>query len=295
MKIGVVGSINMDLVVLTDRIPHKGETLIGTELQYNAGGKGANQAVAIARLGGEVVMFGKVGDDDNGKRLVEMMKQNGVNTDFIKTEEHTNTGLAIITVGERDNTIVVLPGANHAVDIPYIQSVEEELCRCHTMVLQQEIPLETNEYVIKLCKARGIKIVLNPAPAAPVRDEILACVDFLTPNEHEAALLFNHENMRQVLMEYPEKLIITQGPKGVSLAIKGEGVVTIPAHEAEVLDTTGAGDTFNGAFAYAITSHMPLKEAVRFANIAAGLSTEKAGAQNGMPTGETVWKEMEKQ
>ncbi|MEA4876266.1 ribokinase [Anaerorhabdus sp.] len=292
MKIGVVGSINMDLVVVTDRIPHKGETLIGNELQYNAGGKGSNQAVAIARLGGDVVMFGKVGNDDNGRKLTTMMKENGVNTDFIKIEENANTGLAVITVGEGDNTIVVLPGANSAVDIDYIESIKKELLTCGLVVLQHEIPLETNEYIIRLCKENGIKTLLNPAPAATVSEEIIDLVDFLTPNEHEAVLLFENEDVEQIMMKYPEKLIVTQGEKGISLAVSEEKIVTVPSRKSKVLDTTGAGDTFNGAFVYAYTSGMPLKEALRFANVAAGLSTEKAGAQNGMPTKEMVLKEL---
>lgn len=292
MKIGVVGSINMDMVVLTDRIPHKGETLIGNDLQYNAGGKGSNQAVAIARLGGEVAMFGKVGNDDNGKALIKLMKENGVDTDFIEVENDANTGLAVITVGENDNTIVVIPGANNDVDSKYIDKIKPELLSCGLVVLQHEIPLETNEYVIKLCKENGIKTLLNPAPATTVSESVLEQVDFLTPNEHEAVLLFGNENIEQVMLKYPEKLIITQGEKGIAIALKEEGIIHVPARKSEVVDTTGAGDTFNGAFVYAYTKGKSLKDSLRFANVAAGLSTEKAGAQNGMPTEAMVLEEM---
>lgn len=292
MKIGVVGSINMDLVVVADRIPNKGETIIGNQLQYNAGGKGSNQAVAIARLGGDVVMFGKVGNDDNGKKLISMMKANGVHTQFIQAEDNVDTGLAIITVGDHDNTIVVLPGANKQVDVAYIQSIQEDLLQCDFVVLQHEIPLSTNEYVIKLCKEHQVKTLLNPAPAASINEEIIALVDYLTPNEHEAALLFGEELVQEKMVKYPEKLIVTQGSNGIACAIKDAGIIHVPSRKSNVVDTTGAGDTFNGAFVFATSMGKPLVEALRFANVAAGLSTEKTGAQNGMPTLDQVNQEL---
>lgn len=291
MKIGVVGSINMDMVVLSDRIPHKGETLIGNGIQYNAGGKGSNQAVAISRLGGDVTMFGKVGNDENGKKLVDLMKKEGVNTSFIKVEDNENTGLAVITVGENDNTIIVIPGANNKVDLKYINEIKDDLLKCDLVILQHEIPLETNEEIIKICKEHQIKSLLNPAPAKEISDFVIENVDFLTPNEHEAALLFNDQIIEDVMLKYPGKLIITQGEQGLSLAIDDK-IVRVPSRKSNVVDTTGAGDTFNGAFAHAYLKGYELEKALHFANICAGLSTEKAGAQSGMPTEQEVLAEM---
>lgn len=283
MKIGVIGSINMDMVVNADRIPRKGETILGNSLSYNAGGKGSNQAVSIAKLGGNVVMFGAVGDDDNGKQLVKSMKENGVNTDFIKVIPNENTGLAIITTGENDNCIVVISGANAKVDVNYVQSIKNELISCDIVIMQHEIPLQTNEYVVELCIENGIKTLLNPAPAEIVSKDLIDKLDYLTPNEHEADIIFGEKNIECALKKYKEKLIITQGENGVIVADKNGDIVNVPARKSNVVDTTGAGDTFNGAFAFALMQGYELEKALEFANIAAGISTEKAGAQNGMP------------
>ena len=283
MNIGVVGSINMDLVVQAPRIPHPGETLMGGELRYNPGGKGANQAVAAARLGGDVTMFGAVGADENGVRLCRALQEAGVKTEWIRTVPGAATGLALITVGEGDNTIIVVPGANAQVDTAYIDSVLPELLRCEMIILQHEIPTQTNAYVAGICAKKGIRLILNPAPAREVPPELVARVTYLTPNEHEAALIFGQDT-EQALRRYPEKLLITCGGAGIALVQKDGRRIQVPARKSNVCDTTGAGDTFNGAFAYALGEKMELTEALRFANTAAGLSTEKPGAQGGMPT-----------
>ena len=294
-KIGVVGSINMDMTVKAERIPLKGETLKGDDLQYIPGGKGANQAVAMAKLGAHVEMFGCVGADDAGKKLVDNLEKMGVETGSVKTVPGVPTGLAIITVGENDNTIIVVAGANACVDIAYVNEIKEKLLECEIVLLQHEIPQETIEYVIALCTEHGVKVVLNPGPARPVKPEVLEKVTYLTPNEHEAVILFGAESTFEELMErYPEKLVITQGSKGVSTCLKSGEIVTVPARTSKVVDTTGAGDTLNGAFTVAVTEGRKMKDALRFANIAAGLSTEKFGAQGGMPYYEEVMNEYEK-
>ncbi len=294
-KIGVVGSINMDMTVKAERIPRKGETLKGDDLQYIPGGKGANQAVAMAKLGAHVEMFGCVGADDAGKKLVENLEKMGVEAGSVKTVPGVPTGLAIITVGENDNTIIVVAGANACVDIAYVNEIKEKLLECEIVLLQHEIPQETIEYVIALCTEHGVKVVLNPGPARPVKPEVLEKVTYLTPNEHEAVILFGAESTFEELMErYPEKLVITQGSKGVSTCLKSGEIVTVPARTSKVVDTTGAGDTLNGAFTVAVTEGRKMKDALRFANIAAGLSTEKFGAQGGMPSYEEVMNEYEK-
>ena len=165
MRLAVVGSINTDMTVTAERIPLKGETLMGSSLSYIPGGKGANQAVAMAKLGAAVEMFGCVGDDSNGEKMLENLKAVGVGTEHIQILKGVPTGIAMITVGDNDNTIIVVPGANGKVDRAYIDSIKSELEKFDMVVLQHEIPLETVHYVIEFCYEKGIKIVLNPAPA----------------------------------------------------------------------------------------------------------------------------------
>ena len=289
MRLAVVGSINIDQTVLADRIPKKGETLSGHDLQYIPGGKGANQAVAMARLGAEVAMFGCVGADENGQKMIDNLKANGVNTDNIKKIEGVPTGIAIITVGESDNTIIVVAGANARADKAYVESIKDELLKYDMVVLQHEIPLDAVHYVVELCSERGIPTVLNPAPAADVPMDIVEKVTYLTPNEHEAAIIFGNESsVEEMMRKYPEKLLITQGSKGVSTCLKNGQILTVPARKSSVIDTTGAGDTLNGAFSVRISEGYSIEEALKFANTAAGLSTERMGAQGGMPTKEEV-------
>lgn len=284
MKTAVVGSINMDMTVTAERIPLKGETLKGENIRYIPGGKGANQAVAMAKLGAKVEMFGCVGDDEAGKSLIKNMKDMGVGTSHIKVTPNISTGLAIITVGDHDNTIVVVAGANDKVDREYIDNVKNALLECDIVLLQHEIPQDTIEYVISICHNQGITVVLNPGPARPVKPEVLEKVDYLTPNEHEAAILFGDMPVEELLRLHPGKLVITQGSKGVSACLSTGEILTVPARKTNVVDTTGAGDTLNGAFTVQIADGKTIEEALRFANTAASLSTERFGAQGGMPT-----------
>lgn len=292
-KIGVVGSINMDMTVKAERIPLKGETLKGDDLRYIPGGKGANQAVAMAKLGAEVEMFGCVGDDAAGASLVKNLQDMGVETRCIKKVAGVPTGLAMITVGENDNTIIVVTGANDCVDVDYVNGIRESLLECELVLLQHEIPQETVEYVIGLCADNGVRVILNPGPARPVKQEILERVSYLTPNEHEAVILFGEDiSFEDMMKKYPEKLVITQGSHGVSTCLKSGEIVLVPARKAAVVDTTGAGDTLNGAFAVGLSEGKDIAEALAFANAAAGLSTEKFGAQGGMPVYDEVMKAM---
>ena len=288
-KIGVVGSINMDMTVKAERIPLKGETLKGEDLKYIPGGKGANQAVAMAKLGAEVEMFGCVGDDAAGVSLVKNLQDMGVETRCIKTVAGAPTGLAMITVGENDNTIIVVAGTNDCVDIDYVNEIKDSLLECEIVLLQHEIPQETVEYVIGLCAENGVKTFLNPGPARPVKQEVIEKVAYLTPNEHEAVIIFGEDlSFEDMMKRYPEKLVITQGSRGVSTCRKDGEIILVPARKANVVDTTGAGDTLNGAFAVALTEGKDIADALAFANAAAGLSTEKFGAQGGMPTYDEV-------
>lgn len=293
MKISVVGSINMDMTVTAERIPLKGETLPGSTLNYIPGGKGANQAVAMARLGAEVEMYGCVGDDANGKQLVEKLTQEGVITEHIAVVEGVPTGVAMITVGDNDNTIIVVAGANGCVDRAYVDSIADSLKESSLVVLQHEIPIDTVEYIVAFCDENGIDVVLNPAPAAPLSPTTIEKITYLTPNEHEAKILFGDVATEDLLKKYPEKLIITQGSKGVITCLKSGEVLLVPARKSNVVDTTGAGDTLNGAFSVMMAEGSDIKSALQFANVTAGLSTEKFGAQGGMPSRAEVLKEME--
>ncbi len=292
-KLAVVGSINMDMTVTAERIPKKGETLHGDSISLIPGGKGANQAVAMAKLGAQVEMFGCVGDDSNGTMLLETLMKAGVKTGHIKVCKDTPTGIAMITVAENDNTIVVVPGANGKADRAYIDEIKPYLAEYDMVVLQHEIPLDTISYVIDFCAQKGIEAVLNPAPAAEVPMDIIEKVTYLTPNEHEAVLIFGEgKSTEELLRQYPEKLIITQGSKGVSSCLKSGEILHVPARPAKVADTTGAGDTLNGAFCVRRAAGDDLKSALLYANTAASLSTEKFGAQAGMPSAAEVEKEL---
>lgn len=294
MKISVVGSINMDITVTAERIPLKGETLRGSAIHYIPGGKGANQAVSMAKLGAQVEMFGCVGDDDSGVKLLENLKSAGVGTSYIKIIENVPTGIALITVGDNDNAIVVVPGANAMVDKKYVDHIAYSLLESDIVLLQHEIPIETVEYVIDLCAKHQIKVVLNPAPAYPLKKETIEKVNYLTPNEHEAVILFGTDiSMENLLKKYPEKLIITLGSKGVITCLRSGEILHVPARKAKVVDTTGAGDTLNGAFTIQIARGKDIKSALEYANVAASLSTEKFGAQGGMPTNYEVSMAME--
>lgn len=287
-KIAVIGSINMDLTAQAERLPGKGETVSATGLQYVPGGKGANQAVAAARMGGDVAMFGCVGDDAFADRLIENLGQNGVDTTYIRRVAGVSSGIAMITVAENDNCIVVVPGANHCVTPAYLDEVKDAVLSADILILQNEIPLDTVAYAMELGRQAGKLVIYNPAPAAPVPEDILEKADYITPNEHEAALLFPDAGELPGLLERcGGKLIVTLGKNGAA-AWEAGTVLRILARPAEVRDTTGAGDTFNGAFACALSKGYPLEKALLLANVAASLSTEQAGAQGGMPTWKRV-------
>lgn len=289
MRIAVVGSLNMDLTVTTERLPRKGETLLGQSLHTIPGGKGANQACAIGRLGGDVTMFGCVGDDDFGHQLIHALGNNGVNTSPIRKISGVPTGIALITVGESDNTIIVVPGANHSVDTDYLNDIQAELLTFDLVLLQLEIPIATVAAICQLCHDHGIDVLLNPAPAQPLSRTLLQQIRYLTPNEHEAALLLPGDfSMEERVRQMPGRLIITLGSEGSLAADPDRQLIRTPAASATVVDTTGAGDTYNGAFAFATASGLPFREALRFASTAASISTERLGAQGGMPTRDQV-------
>lgn len=283
-KISVVGSLNADVAVRTARMPNDGETVVGDDIRVSPGGKGANQAIAAARLGGDVRMFGCVGDDGYGELLKDTLRREGVHAEFLKTISSVSTGTAVVIVTEKDNRIITVRGANACATAEYIDSVKNGLLDSDLVVLQHEIPFETVEYVIRLCHGENIPVILNPAPALPVRRELIDMVRYIVPNEHETAPVFQtEESLEGILLRFPEKLIVTLGKNGAAYCT-GNRVVNVPAIRAKRIDSTGAGDTFLGAFAKAAADGAGLREAVVFAQYASGLSIEKFGAQAGMPT-----------
>jgi ribokinase len=279
----VVGSINADLVFEADKRPNPGETLIGKDFKTVPGGKGANQAIAASRLGAKVAMMGCLGEDQNGIFLEENLKVNKVETKFIKKVKGVPSGVAGITLAEGDNSIIVVPGANYEVDKTYIDKNIEVIKSAKIVLLQLEIPIEVVEYVIDICSKNKVKTILNPAPIQKLKEDTLEKLDYLTPNEHEFEILYGSKREEEMLKKHKNKLIITKGSEGVSFS-DGDKVINIPSNKVEVVDTTGAGDTFNGSFAYSLVKGMSIKESIEFANKAAAISVTKFGAQGGMPT-----------
>lgn len=279
----VVGSINADLVFEADKRPNPGETLIGKDFKTVPGGKGANQAIAASRLGAKVAMMGCLGEDQNGIFLEENLKVNNVETKFIKKVKGVPSGVAGITLAEGDNSIIVVPGANYEVDKTYIDKNIEVIKSAKIVLLQLEIPIEVVEYVIDICSKNRVKTILNPAPIQTLKEDTLEKLDYLTPNEHEFEILYGSKREEEMLKKHKNKLIITKGSEGVSFS-DGDKVINVPSNKVEVVDTTGAGDTFNGSFAYSLVKGMSIKESIEFANKAAAISVTKFGAQGGMPT-----------
>lgn len=287
VKVVVVGSIAMDLVVTSAVRPGAGETVLGDSFVTVPGGKGANQAVAAARLGAKVSMVGCVGDDYYGRQLIQNLEQNGVSIDCVKPITETGTGTAHIVLAEGDNSIVVVKGANDCVTPEYVEGALDTLKEADIVLIQQEIPFETVEYVSDVCANYGIPLLLNPAPAHFISKKVIEQATFITPNEHEAKLLFPNMSLEDVLKQNATKVLITEGSKGVRY-YTGKEEKLVPTFKVEAVDTTGAGDTFNGAFAVAVAEGKNIADSLRFANRAASLSVTKFGAQGGMPTRQEV-------
>lgn len=291
-RIVVIGSISMDLVVTTDKRPLAGETVIGNTFQTVPGGKGANQAVAAARLGGTVEMVGCVGDDAFGTSIRQNFETHRVGTRHLQTVGEDVTGTAHIVLAEGDNSIVVVQSANK--HVRFTEGELDALLDSETLVLLQlEIPLETVEHVSSYCRKHNIPVLLNPAPSQPLTAELLDNVTYVTPNEHECRDLFGDVPIEDVLRRYPNKLLVTEGVRGIRF-FDGETIQHIPAIRADVVDTTGAGDTFNGGLAVGLIEGQTLLEAARFAVVASGMSVEGFGAQGGMPTRDEVLMRLER-
>ncbi|QJR39638.1 ribokinase [Streptococcus dysgalactiae] len=284
-KIVIVGSISMDLVMKTNRIAQEGETVFGDSFAMVPGGKGANQAVAVGRLAAQkdqINMLGAVGEDSFGHLLLQNLADNGLNVDFVGTVP-SSSGIAQITIFNHDNRIIYCPGANGEVDTTLWEKAWDLLEAADLVILQNEIPHQANLGIAQFCHDKGIKVLYNPAPARETDKEMLDLVTYFTPNQHEVQELFPDKELDTILEAYPNRLIVTLGTKG-STYFDGQVIQLIPAIKTEAIDTTGAGDTFNGAFGFAVSKGLDMRESLKFATLASHLSVQQFGAQGGMPT-----------
>jgi len=292
-KVVVVGSSNTDMVVKVPHIPVPGETIMGTDFMTIPGGKGANQAVAAARAGADVTFIACVSDDNFGKQAIENYQKEDIDTSFIKVIRGTHSGIALINVAtDGENSISVAPGANS-----YLLPEDIEACReifsCASVILAQlEIPLETVKAVADMAHSNGIPFILNPAPGGFIQEDLIRKISIITPNETEAAILtsnkkFTEEEIseisRNLYQKGPETVIITLGKKGVWLKTN-EAEKIIPGYKVHAVDTTAAGDVFNGALASAIANKVSIEDAIDFAQRAAAISVTKMGAQPSAPS-----------
>ena len=295
-KILVIGSLNMDLVTMSERHPKLGETIIGKSFFQIPGGKGGNQAVAIAKLGGDVTMFGCVGKDSHGDILIEELKKNNVNIDCIKKGER-NTGIAAIVVDENaDNTIIVVPGANFELSIDDIDKNIELIKNADIVLLQLEIPIDVVEYILKKSKEYNKITILNPAPAEKLSIEIIKNVDYLVPNETELELLSGMptDSQEEVLVAAEKlmdmgvkNLIVTMGKNG-SIFIGEEKVVKVGIHKVKAVDPTAAGDSFIGGVIRMLAEGKKIEEAMEFGARVGAITVTKEGAQSSLPTWDEV-------
>jgi ribokinase len=291
-RIIVVGSTNMDMVVKTSHIPVPGETVLAGSFFMNPGGKGANQAVAVARLGGDAVFISKMGNDIFGKQSSQLLDEEGINTSYILSDRELPSGVALITVDQSgENSIVVASGANANLHPPDLENALEEIGRANIILMQLEIPIDTVLFVARYAAAHGVRVILNPAPAGELPPELLKHLDMITPNKTEAEMLSgikvtNIENAKKAARAIHEKgvknVVVTMGPLGAIIYSDGK-IQVVPAQKTEAIDSTAAGDVFNGALAVALSEGKPLTDAVRFACDAAAISVTRMGAQSSIP------------
>ncbi len=291
-SITVIGSTNTDMVIKTSKLPSPGETILGGHFLMNPGGKGANQAVAAARLNGKVNLVAKTGEDMFGLQAKKLFRSENLNTDYLTSDPVSPSGIALITVDDHgENCIVVAPGANACLFREDIINALPAIMKSEYILMQLEIPLDTVMYAAEIAHKAGRKVILNPAPAQRLPSELLSMLYMITPNETEAELLTgipvkdidSAKAAAQILVgKGVEVAVITMGSKG-ALLVTDEYSELIPAYQVEAIDTTAAGDCFNGALTVALSEGAELKDAVRFANKAASISVTRLGAQASAP------------
>ena len=292
----VVGSINTDFVLRAPRLPRPGETVTDTRFETFAGGKGANQAVAAARLGAPTVFIGKVGKDAYGERLQNGLRAAGVNVSHLLTDPSAPSGMAFIIVEARgQNVIVVSPGANRRLTVANVRRCHRALAAAGVILVQLEIPLPTVAYVVQFAARHQIPLILDAAPARPLSRRLLRAIPILTANETEATVLCrlraskltgSRAEMlcRKLLALGPQSAILKMGERGALLAERSGRMVHVPALRVKAVDSTAAGDAFNGGLAVALLEGKPLVEAARFAAAVAAFSVTRPGAQPSLPT-----------
>ena len=297
-KILVVGSLNMDFVIEVDARPLAGETVLGKRVALVPGGKGANQAYAAARLGGDVRMIGAVGDDVYGRMLKENLELAGVDTSGVETVSGVSSGNAFITVDSRgENSITVIQGANALVTRELAARHIDMIDDCDTVIVQLEIPLDAVDYVKNAAKEKGKRVILDPAPAREgLPEEFFRGFDIVKPNETELQILSGKsavtkeelaEGARELLKKGVGKVIVTLGERGC-IVVSEDTYEEFPAHKVHAVDTTAAGDSFTGAFAAALARGDSCEDAVKFGNCASGIAVTPKGAQTSIPTMEEV-------
>jgi ribokinase len=291
-RVAVVGSANMDVVARVHSLPERGATVLGHSLVHTPGGKGANQAVAAARAGSEVVFVGRVGADSYGTGLVESLRWAGVSTEFVTVDPATPSGVALIMVDdEAQNIIAVVPGANGQVTSDDVDRAREAIASCSVLLLQLEIPLDTVAHAARVGREVGLTVILNPAPAQDLSPEFLQLFDVLIPNQAEVGRLsgvgspVDPASAAHMLVDAGAKaVVVTLGDEG-AVVVDRAGESVVPPFPASAVDTTGAGDAFVGNLAHGLAAGRSLDEAARFASAAAALSVERVGAQAAMPSG----------
>lgn len=295
----VVGSFNIDLMSRAPKIPVAGETVLGGPFKLGPGGKGSNQAIAAIRLGAKVQVIMRLGTDIFGDQALEYLKKEGIGTNYLVKDSKNHTGVALIVVDEKgENMIVVAPGANGALSSEDVNNAKKAIYNSDVLLTQFEIPMQTVKAAIKIARDSGVKTILNPAPGKKINDGLLSQVSILTPNETEASLLTGIKINNKTSAKKAAYKLIGKGVNAVIFTLGQEGalVVTsneikhIPGKRTKAIDTTGAGDAFNGGLAFAIAEGRDIIEAVKFANCVAALSVTKIGAASAMPTREEVEK-----
>lgn len=290
----VVGSINVDLVANTARIPHAGETVLGHAFKIHPGGKGANQAVAAARLGHPVSMIGRVGDDAFGAQLRAGLESSGVDTTGVATSSGSSGVASIVVSDSGENSIVVVPGANAEVSSLDLDTNIEIIRSAGIVLAQLEIPIATILHLAEICSREGVPLMLDPAPATELPQALLEQVTWFTPNETEAAFFIGEgvaeaPAMARTLMDQGiQGVVLKLGPRGAYLASTAGGAESIQPFPVHAVDTTAAGDCFNGAFAVALLMGEYPVQSARFAAAAAAISVTRPGAQPSMPTMDEV-------
>ncbi|MDQ0195423.1 ribokinase [Paenibacillus wynnii] len=291
----VIGSLNMDIVIEADRSPQLGETILGHNARFIPGGKGANQAVAAARLGARTTMIGAVGADSFGQDLLLALDTDKIHRGSVKVVEGSSTGVASIFITGGDNSIVVVPGANYKLLPEDIDKYDDIIQEADIVLLQLEIPLEMVRHAVTKAKAMGKTIILNPAPAQALPEDLLRNVDYITPNRSELSLLTGMntegkalEAAMRTLAQLGSNVVTTLGEEGSAFLEEKSTLQKVSGYKVPVIDTTGAGDSFNAGLAYSLALGNSLEQSVAFAAKVSALAVTRFGAQAGMPSLEEV-------